>query len=613
MKTIYSPCPDFAPNAKLPVADVHYPPVVRDGDAKPSLNDEQLDTIAQLEGHVVINSGAGSGKTTVLVARLLAIRSQFPDANVLMITFSRKAAFELRDRIGSSVKCHVSTFHSLAYQLLMANGYKGFSVNTNEGARDAAILKIIGKRTDTTLEKVVRSMNRLSDVDKPTENVREKFFALLLKNKAITFDSMQPFALRLLQHHANVLHALQDAWDFVMVDEAQDMDEVQIELVRLLTQKCGNVCLCGDTRQSIYGFRGALPDTMENFAREYPDAQQKNMTVNYRSTKQILGLANRIMVDMPSLVAAYQTTANDKPLYLTAEDERDEAAHVVSEIANLHKSGLRYDKMAVLYRSSFAASSFIEAMLSKGIPFVSKSHAGIKAMSAPYCDVVDVMRYSLDLWNAKLFKPLLRSLYIRQSLMSDIQKNAKKNDCSLIHAAAMLLLPFFQSEYIWQMESVIGSLAHMSPADALEALLASGFAKALGDEKVELLEAWKSELAEFPSILAFLTHINDLSDKLAAIRTKGVKAKGDAVQVMTIHASKGLEFPAVFVIGCADGILPSSKEGVDIDEERRLLYVAVTRAKSKLYISYPARSTGSSNENKASRFLLDAFSDARNA
>lgn len=612
MKTMYSPCPDFAPNAKLPVADVHYPPVVRDGDAKPSLNDEQLDTIAQLEGHVVINSGAGSGKTTVLVARLLAIRSQFPDANVLMITFSRKAAFELRDRIGSSVKCHVSTFHSLAYQLLMANGYKGFSLNTNEGARDAAILKIIGKRTDTTLEKVVRSMNRISDVDKPTENVREKFFALLLKNKAITFDSMQPFALRLLQHHANVLHALQDAWDFVMVDEAQDMDEVQIEIVRLLTQKCGNVCLCGDTRQAIYSFRGALPYTMDNFAHE-SGAVTKNMNVNYRSNKQILGLANRIMVDMPSLVAAYQTTTNDKPLYLTAEDERDEAAHVVSEIANLHKSGLRYDKMAVLYRSSFAASAFIEAMLSKEIPFVCKSHASIKAMSDPYRNVVDVMRYSLDLGNAKLFKPLLRSLYIRQSLMSDIQKNAKKNDCSLIHAAAMLPLPFFQSEYIGQMESVIGSLAHMSPADALEALLASGFAKAIGNEKVEILEAWKSELAEFPSILAFLTHLDDMSDKLAAIRTKGVKAKGDAVQVMTIHASKGLEFPAVFVIGCADGILPSSKEGADIDEERRLLYVAVTRAKQKLYISYPASSTGSSNENKASRFLLDAFSDARNA
>ena len=174
----------------------------------------------------------------------------------------------------------------------------------------------------------------------------------------------------------------------------------------------------------------------------------------------------------------------------------------------------------------------------------------------------------------------------------------------------MLPLPFFQLEYVNRMDEAISSLVQQSPAEAIETLLAAGYDKFLGEEKTDLLRAWAQELTEFSSIPALLAHIDDLQDQLAAVREKAAKAGSDAVQFMTIHASKGLEFDNVFLIGAADGILPSSKDDVDLDEERRLLYVAVTRAKKKLYISYPARSANSNNENKASRFLQDAFSRA---
>lgn len=606
MKTMFTEHPSFALDAKLPIAPIHYPDSVHEGTGKQSLNDEQLAAIMPLEGRCVVNSGAGTGKTTVLVARMLAIQSNFPQAHVLMLTFSRKAAMELRDRLGATTGCQVSTFHSICFRILQANGFRDFFVNTNEAARDAAIAKLIGKKTDTTVEKVVRAMNRTTGVDKATETVREKFFAQLLKAKTLTFDAMQPFALRLLQKRPNVLHALQEVWDFLLVDEAQDCDEVQKELIHLFVST-GNICLVGDQRQNIFSFRGAMASSMTDFMRESGDAQVREMTVNYRSTPAILGLANRIMCDLPPLSAAYQGGNGDAPLYLTATDEADEAARVIEEIEKLHKSGTRYDHIAVLYRSSFAASTMLETMLAKHLPFTCKSHVALKAWSSPYREVISILRYALQPDEAKYFKTVLHALYIRQMLLKDIQKLAKKNGCSLVHAATMLPLPFFQLSYVNQMDEAISSLAQQSPTEAIETLLAAGYDKFLGAEKTDLLRAWIQELMDFSSLPALLAHIDDLQDQLNAVREKAAKSGSDAVQLMTIHASKGLEFDNVFLIGAADGILPSSKEDVDLDEERRLLYVAVTRAKRKLYVSYPVRSANNSNENKASRFLREAF------
>ena len=608
MKTMFTMHPSFAPNAKLPIASIHYPDAVHEGDGKKTLNDEQLAAIMPLTGRCVVASGAGTGKTTVLIARMIAIKENFPQAHVLMLTFSRKAALELRDRLGVTTGCQVSTFHSICFHILQANGFKGFSVNTNEAARDAALVKLIGKRTDTTVQKVIRSMNRLTGIDQPTETVREKFFRQLLAGKVLTFDSMQPFALRLLQKQPNVLHALQECWSFLLVDEAQDCDEVQKELIHLLVAT-GNICLVGDERQSIYSFRGAMASSMTDFARESNDTQVHEMTVNYRSTPAILGLANRIMSSMPPLSAASSAGTDDGVFYLTASDDADEATHVIDQIEHLHKAGMRYDHIAVLYRSSFAATALLEALLDKQLPFRCKSHTSLKAWTSPFREAVEIMRYALQPNDAKLFKPILRALYIRQALMPEVRKIAKKSSCSLAHAATMLPLPFFQMEYVSRMDEAVSLMAQQPPANAVLSLLDAGYSQFVGQEKSDILLAWTQELEEFSSLPAFLTHIDDLHDQLSAIRSQSNKA-GDAVQLMTIHASKGLEFDTVFLIGCADGILPSSKDDVDLDEERRLLYVAITRAKRKLFISYPDRSANNSNENKASRFLQEAFSHA---
>lgn len=177
----------------------------------------------------------------MLVARMISVSTQYPDARILMLTFSRKAALELKSRIGAVPNCQVSTFHSIAYHILRENGFRDFRINTAESTRDAMIAKLIGKQ-DTTVEKVVRSLNRLTDIDAVTAKVKDKYFNALLKSKILTFDSMQPFALALLQKHPNVLHHLQNCWNFFLIDEYQDTDEVQQQLIALLSAKSGNIC-----------------------------------------------------------------------------------------------------------------------------------------------------------------------------------------------------------------------------------------------------------------------------------------------------------------------------------------------------------------------------------
>lgn len=296
IKNTYSIHPAWARNQQLPLAASKSKLVIRENNYKKNLNDQQHAALSPLTGHALINSGAGTGKTTVLVARMLSVSAQYPDARILMLTFSRKAALELKSRIGAVPNCQVSTFHSIAYHILRENGFRDFRINTAESTRDAMIAKLIGKQ-DTTVEKVVRALNRLTDIDAVAAKVKDKYFNALLKSKILTFDSMQPFALALLQKHPNILHHLQHCWNFFLIDEYQDTDEVQQQLIALLSAKSGNICTVGDSRQSIYGFRGAVPSIIcfHNHPSGNPNPSREDLSVTDRLVK-----AGRIL-DIPVL------------------------------------------------------------------------------------------------------------------------------------------------------------------------------------------------------------------------------------------------------------------------------------------------------------------------
>jgi len=601
--TAYSIHPVWTKVQTLPLAETDANLLVRESTGKNSLNPQQHAALSPLTGHALINSGAGTGKTTVLVARMLSVSAQYPDARILMLTFSRKAALELKSRIGAVPNCQVSTFHSIAYHILRENGFRDFRINTAESTRDAMIAKLIGKQ-DTTVEKVVRALNRLTDIDAVAAKVKDKYFNALLKSKILTFDSMQPFALALLQKHPNVLHHLQHCWNFFLIDEYQDTDEVQQQLIALLSAKSGNICAVGDSRQSIYGFRGAVPSIMDSFAA---DAKVHELTVNYRSTPPIIGLANKVMPSKSPLVAA----SADKhlyPEYLTATNEQDEARHITQQIERLHKEGHAFKDMAILYRSSSLANAVFEELLDHHIPLICKGHANLTVFKAPYTGIIKLIRFALMPDDTE-FKNIMPFLYLRKSFWKQIQTTMKKDDIGYLASTMKLSLPFFHQEYITSMANALENItAHTSPTEAVHALIRAGYGKYVGEDAATLVTSWADDLSGYPSLASYLAHLDELQDQLAQMQQAAIKTHNDCVQLMTIHASKGLEFKTVFLLGCYDGALPSSRDDADLEEERRLLYVAITRAKKRLYISYPAHTANSTEENKVSRFLQEAFS-----
>ncbi len=427
------------PNAELPLADAVEKQEVN------HLNAEQEAAIEVLTGRHLINAGAGTGKTTCLVARTRKILEMYPESRVLLISFTKKSVEELRQRIGSTPKVEVSTFHSLAFHILRSAGMQFQVAMTSEAEQDALISEIIGQR-NTTIEAVKQSLRKTEPKHEDTKVAREEYLAYLREHQQMTFDTMQLFALRLLRENKAVLRAWSGKVTHILVDEYQDVDELQAEIVELLSQRTGNLTVAGDSRQSIYSFRGAVPDAISNFAKT---ATQHDLTVSHRSGRGILGLANLIMPQEKPLLAAIDNPVPVYPKYLEAYNAEDEAATVLDEITYLHKKGTPYKDMAILYRSSAASSNII--------PLLSKRK---------------------------------------------------------------------------------------------------------------------------------ITEVN----------------KG------TIHSSKGREWSVVFVVGAAEGCLPSIHcQGSAIEEERRLLYTAVTRAKSRLYISYPRISNNHKEPNEPSRFLSEIF------
>ena len=567
-----------------------------------AFNDEQLRAISQLTGRNCINAGAGTGKSTCLIARMQRINQEYPKAHILMISFTRKSARELRDRIGSPQYVQVSTFHSLAFHILRNNGFADFKIDMNEASQAALIQSLIG-RSDTTPEEVIHSLRRQNTASKPTMAIRKRYLNALLKSKILTFDTMQVFALMLLKKYANILHRWQKCYDFILIDEYQDVDALQAELLELLCQSNQNLCVVGDSRQSIYSFRGALPEAMKKFSCD----AIYDLTMNYRCNPAILGLANRIMPREKPLVSAHSAVDPIYPEYLSADDETDEAQQIAASIQKLHKAGLGYKDIVVLYRSSSVASRLLEELISRKIPAISTSNFHNKYNSMPISGLISLLTAVIQPDHPDTFKKILPILYLRKNLFKTIKDTSAKKNISFLDAAQTLDLPFFHREYIAKLSTALTQARKLPPDDAANLLLKQGYGKYIGPEMLPSAENFVTRLKDYLTIPSYLAHIDELRERYNAMR-KLAASNTDYIQLMSIHASKGIEFNTVFLIGCYDGSLPSSRDDVNQEEERRLLYVANTRAKERLFISYPRSSEKSIEPNPASRFLREAFS-----
>ncbi|MBR2142755.1 ATP-dependent helicase [Anaerovibrio sp.] len=612
-KNEYQSIPAFISKAKpvIPMAEtVSTSPVmmVREGGAAANhLNDEQLAAVSNLTGLTVVNAGAGTGKSTLLVERMRRIKTLHPNTNVLMISFTKKAAQELKDRISSIgiTGCQISTLHSLAYHSLMKDKTGSFTVLTSDNYRRSLISKLITAKMDISTEDVIFALHSPSRARKDANTVMRKYLKQLQKNRQIDLDSMQLLALEKLDDKA-VCRYWQSKYDFILVDEAQDLDEVQLAIINKLSSNHKNLCCVGDTRQSIYGFRGSMPDVLNKLEKDN-EAMNYDMTINYRCSPAILGLANRIMSEYKPLIANNRYGYNVLPQYLVADNEQDEAAILVKEVQKRHKAGITYKDMAIIYRSSIVSRSVVHLLLDKKIPFVCSNLTGFLYNQQPLRGMVTLLRYLNNPNDKQIWPEILPMLFLKRTAQKDIEKVMQAKDLSFIEAINELELPFFHKDYIERFTTGILKASNQKPNDAIKTLITAGYNKLIGKPAIPTVEAMADEAEGYDTIYAYLAHIDQRYEEYQQMKKAASNAAGDCIRLMTIHAAKGLEFNTVFIIGAYDGIIPAGNDGTDIAEEKRLLYVAVTRAKERLYISYPKYTEKSISPNEASRFLREVF------
>lgn len=563
-----------------------------------TLNEQQLAVIQDLQGFHAINAGPGTGKSATLIARLHRIHKVYPTATVLMLVFAKSTAQELRDRVGNMSGITISTLHSLAYRVIKSSGWN-FTVDISAENQESMISSLITNRTKTTVAEVVKSLNSVKGASRSTLRVRTQYLNLLKDTHKVTFDTMIIFAIKILSKHAGLRNYWQNRYDFVQLDEFQDLNPAQVELLKILVTKSGNLCVAGDQRQQIYGFRGAC-GAMEALSKV---ATVHELTLNYRCNPKILGLANSVMNEYSPLIPA-RNTMSIAPVFFTARDACDEAKYVVDEIERLNAQGQRYDSMAVVYRSSGVISEIINVLLDRKIPFATKSQLPNRYAQKPWREIIGLFRFMSEP-TLEALREILPLFFLKRNLISDI-KTTEEQKYSLLQSLPMLARKTYHHDCIVELVKAIETAAQMSPAQAMRHVVKHGLDKYFGEAMILSVESAISELEAFPTYSAFLEHVQRVKERLAQIKTIASKAK-DVLTLSTIHTAKGMEFDSVFIVGLADGVLPSSQDDADISEEKRILYVGITRAKQRLYMTYPRISDNAVDDNKPCRFIAGLF------
>ena len=549
------------------------------------LNEQQLAAIQDLQGFHAINAGPGTGKSMTLIARLHRIYEMYPTVTVLMLAFSKAAAQELRERVGNVSGVTISTLHSLAYHVIKSSGWN-FTVDTSTENQESMISSFITNRMNTTVSQVVKSLHSVKCASRSTLRVRTQYLNLLKETHTVTFDTMIIFAVKVLRKHAGLRNYWQNRYDFVQLDEGQDINPAQAELLKILVTQSGNLCVAGDQRQQIYGFRGAC-GAMEEFRKV---ATVHELTLNYRCNPKILVLANSVMNEYAPLIAASKTIPI-APVFFTARDARDEAKYVVDEIERLHKQGQRYDSMAVLYRSSAVIGEIINDLLNRKIPFATKSPLPNKYAAKPWREIIALFRFMSEP-TLEALREILPLFFLKRNLISDIKATAEEK-YSLLQSLPMLARKAYHRDCIEELSKAIETAMKFTPSRALRHIVKHGLNRYFGDAMVISVESAIKEL-------------ESVKERLVQVKTIAAKTK-DVLTLSTIHTAKGMEFDSVFIVGLADGVLPSSQDDADISEEKRILYVGITRAKQRLYMTYPRMSDNMVEDNKPCRFIAGLF------
>lgn len=612
------------------------------------LNDRQKEAVLYNEGPLLIIAGAGAGKTKTLTTKITYIIEELHESpySILAITFTNKAAKEMKDRIYAQIgseakKLTVSTFHSFGLKLLRENyetlGYdKNFVIMDSDDSLTVVkkILKdmnldpkiynpraIRNKISGCKNEMMTPEMyDRLavSDYEKVIKEVYEKYDNKLRRNNSVDFDDLLLLPIKLFREHPDVLERYQDLYKYILIDEYQDTNEAQYILTKMLSDKYRLITCVGDDSQSIYSFRGANYKNILNFEKDYKDAKTILLEQNYRSTSTILDAANQVIKNNKMRKDKNLWTARgqgEKIKYYRSYNERDEAQYVIRKTKELINKGVEYQDIAVLYRTNAQSRVLEEEMLKENLPY--KVIGSINFYNRK--EIKDLLAYLRLIHNSKDNVSLLRVINtpkrgIGLKSIENLTLKADTEGISLYEAIA--------SGKELEFKNLIERLKEVSQDLTLTELIdkvldASGMKQELESEdtleaevRLENLEEFKSITKTFEEREGLVSLEDFLLETSLVSDIEEYKNDPNRISLMTVHSVKGLEFNHVFVVGMEEGIFPhmnSLMENSEVEEERRLCYVAITRAKDDLHLVNARRRTlfGKEQINPVSRFLSE--------
>ena len=613
-----------------------------------NLNDEQIEAVKHNEGPCLVLAGAGSGKTKVLTNRIAyLIENGVRDYNILAITFTNKAAKEMRDRVYNlvgDVASFIGTFHSLGLRIIRENcGYlnlpSNFSIIDSDDVLTVIkkILKDMNLDTKQYSPSYIR--NRISfiknqmlsemeldkffntPIDKIVVDVYYKYNERLIASAAVDFDDLLLMPVRLFEHNKEILEHYQERYKYILIDEYQDTNPVQYKLSKLLASKYKNIFVVGDMNQSIYAFRQADYHNIVNFEKDYANAKTIKLEHNYRSTNNILNAANDVIShnkERKDLRLYSDKGDGPKITYLRSYDERHEISLVIDEINKLYLDGYEPKDVAILYRTNAQSRAIEEVFASKGIPY--KIYGSYYFYNRK--EIKDLISYLKLIYNDKDEISLRRIINVPKrgigdSAIKDIELRANLNQCSMYDA----LESKKELEFKDIIESIKKSSENLSLTELIDEVLdKSGMKKELESSHLIEDETRLENLMEFKSITASYeertgsVNLGDFLEEISLVSDQANHTEdGNVVTLMTLHSAKGLEFPVVFMVGMEEGIFPHNMSIMEdnIEEERRLCYVGITRAKEKLYLTNAKRRMlyGKDQMNVPSRFIAEIKDD----
>ena len=618
-----------------------------------TLNDKQIEAINHKDGPCLVLAGAGSGKTKVLTERIVKlIDDGVSPYNILAITFTNKAAKEMRDRVENKIgtsadSIFIGTFHSFGLRILREN-YREIGYTSNitilDGDDTKALIKRIIKDEgldpkDYDVKHIISRIssskndgvspaeyNRLflREDDKVIAIVYEKYLKLLKENNSVDFDDLLLKPVELFKKNSEILEKYQTRFKYILVDEYQDTNSIQYEMCKLLAKKYHNIFVVGDANQSIYSWRNADYKNILNFEKDYKDAKVVLLEENYRSTNTILKAANSVIknnTEGKKLNLWTSSGDGEKIDYIRVEDEIKEANYVVNKIKDLVSLGYKYNDFAVLYRTNAQSRIIEQACTSNSIPYnVIGSYKYLDRK-----EVKDLVAYLNIIYNPSDSVSLERVINtpkrgIGSKTIESIREKARDNNISMFEAIDS------GKELEWKkvILELIEDAKELSLVDLIEdVLVKTGLRMEYENDKsveserrLEVLEEFKSLAVNFEDngifdLETFLENIMLVSD------TGQYAENDDQVTLMTLHSAKGLEFKVVFIIGMEEGIFPhnrSFESESELEEERRLCYVGITRAKTKLYLLSARQRTiyGNTNGTVESRFIKEIDSSLMN-